>query len=178
MYLKDRQCQSAFELLDLAGGFVDTTNQDRFDECENAVNQVLRRTRHSAQQWKVSQWRLNVVASSTLTLRQTVLNKSKYYDAIGIVVDAVLSRILADILALPDITEAESHRLSELCRILNALEGLFTEDPKQVRTICDYATNHLSYDCLIRSHHLLLHTYLHGSSSLIFRSCWSVLIVI
>jgi hypothetical protein len=42
-------------------------------------------------------------------------------------------RILGDILALPDITEVESHRLSELCRILHALEGLFIEDREQVR---------------------------------------------
>jgi centromere/kinetochore protein ZW10 len=36
-------------------------------------------------------------------------------------------------LALGDIPEVESHRLSELCRILNALEGLFVEDHNQVR---------------------------------------------
>ena len=47
-----------------------------------------------------------------------------------------LVRILGDILALADITEVESHRLSELCRILHALEGLFIEDPEQVRTSC------------------------------------------
>jgi protein transport protein DSL1/ZW10 len=45
------------------------------------------------------------------------------------VTDAALSRILQDVLALPDIPEMESRRLSELCRILNALEGLFVEDP-------------------------------------------------
>jgi hypothetical protein len=54
------------------------------------------------------------------------------------VTDAALSRILQDILALPDIPELESHRLSELCRILNALEGLFVEDPdpSQVGDLC------------------------------------------
>ena len=41
--------------------------------------------------------------------------------------------MLQDVLALPDITEVESHRLSELCRILNALEGLFVGDANQVR---------------------------------------------
>jgi hypothetical protein len=64
-----------------------------------------------------------------------VLPKSKYYIALGFVVDAALSRVLADILALPDIPEVESHRLSELCRILNALEGLFVEDTEQVRAM-------------------------------------------
>lgn len=44
-------------------------------------------------------------------------------------------------LALPDITEVESHKLNELCRILDALEGLFVEDPNHVSgiTISAYA---------------------------------------
>ena len=53
--------------------------------------------------------------------------------AIGRIVDAVLSRMLEDITQLSDITADESHRLSELCRILNSLEGLFVEGPEQVR---------------------------------------------
>ena len=63
---------------------------------------------------------------------QRILNKGKYYEALGFVVNAALSRMLADILALPDITAEESNKLSELCRIFNALEGLFVEDPSQV----------------------------------------------
>ena len=63
---------------------------------------------------------------------QPVLAKTKYYEAAGAVVNAALTRILQDILALPDITEVESHKLNELCRILNALEGLFVGDPSQV----------------------------------------------
>ena len=47
--------------------------------------------------------------------------------------DAALSRVLQDVLELDDIPELESHRLSELCHILNALEGLFCEDPEHVR---------------------------------------------
>jgi protein transport protein DSL1/ZW10 len=61
-----------------------------------------------------------------------VLPKSKFYVALGSVVDAALSRVLDDVLALPDILEVESHRLSELCKIMNALEGLFVEDTDQV----------------------------------------------
>lgn len=61
--------------------------------------------------------------------------KSKYYTAIGFVVDAALSRVLDDICALPDIPEVESRRLAELCRIFQALEGLFVEDPSQVNLI-------------------------------------------
>ena len=54
--------------------------------------------------------------------------------ALGSLADAALSRVLNDILALDDITEVESHRLSELCKILNALEGLFVEDATQVNS--------------------------------------------
>jgi len=61
-----------------------------------------------------------------------VLNKTKYFSAIGSIVDTTLTSVLEDVLALPDITEVESHRLSELCKILNALEGLFMEDPDKV----------------------------------------------
>jgi centromere/kinetochore protein ZW10 len=63
------------------------------------------------------------------------LNKSKYYTAIGMVTDAALSRVLEDVLALPDIPEVESHRLSELCRILHGLEALFVEEANQARTL-------------------------------------------
>jgi centromere/kinetochore protein ZW10 len=79
----------------------------------------------------------------THTRLQGVLTKSKYYTAIGMVTDAALSRILEDMLALPDIPEMESHRLSELCRILNALEGLFVEDPdpNQVGDSCVVLTS-------------------------------------
>jgi hypothetical protein len=69
------------------------------------------------------------------TFSQDVLIKSKYYIALGFVVDAVLSTILDEILALPNIPEAESHQLSELCRILNALEGLFVEDAELVHYV-------------------------------------------
>ena len=57
--------------------------------------------------------------------------------------DAALSRVLQDVLELDDIPERESHRLSELCRILNALEGLFCEDPEHVRNtpkFCHFAS--------------------------------------
>ncbi|KAH9951200.1 Centromere/kinetochore Zw10-domain-containing protein [Amylocystis lapponica] len=126
----DRQNQLINDLLNKAGGFVDTTDQDRFDDCESAVSKALQRTRQLAQQWKI------------------VLNKSKYYSAIGSAVDAVLSRMLADILALPDITEVESHRLSELSRIMNASEGLFVEDPEQPSFVVSYVPSWLKFSYL------------------------------
>ena len=63
---------------------------------------------------------------------KTVLTKSWYFEALGSIAGAALSRILASVLALEDITKTESHKVSELCHILDALEGRFVEDPDQL----------------------------------------------
>lgn len=97
---------------------------------------------------------------------QGILAKTKYYTAIGMVADAALSRILQDVLALPDIPEVESHRLSELCRIFNAMEGLFVEDPGQVCSVLLFKA--VTYTCTSRLSSLL--TFLHGSNSPTCRS--------
>ena len=76
-----------------------------------------------------------------------MLAKSKYYAALGSLADAALSRVLDGILALDDITEVESHRLSELCKILNALEGLFVEDATQVNSSSIHMLNVLMQFC-------------------------------
>ncbi|KAL0953809.1 hypothetical protein HGRIS_004990 [Hohenbuehelia grisea] len=117
-------------LADGADGFVSCSEQDRYDECESAVNKGLQTIRRLRPQWK------------------DVLTKSKYYSAVGLVTDAALSRVLQDVLALPDITEAESHRLSELCRILHALEGLFVEDPNEPSFIVGYVPSWLKFSYL------------------------------
>jgi hypothetical protein len=56
-----------------------------------------------------------------------VLNSTRYYGALGALVDGALARVLGDVLALGDITAAESGALAELCRIAAALEGLFAD---------------------------------------------------
>ncbi|PFH51800.1 hypothetical protein AMATHDRAFT_46783 [Amanita thiersii Skay4041] len=117
-------------LTDGAKGFIDSADQDRYDECESAVNQVLQHIKRLATKLKGS------------------LTKSKYYTVIGLVTEAALSRILGDILALPDIPEIESHRLSELCKFLNALEGLFVEDPSQPSFVVAYVPSWLKFSYL------------------------------
>ncbi|KII87318.1 hypothetical protein PLICRDRAFT_112767 [Plicaturopsis crispa FD-325 SS-3] len=127
----EQQRQLVNATLDGAENFVDTADQDRYDECESVVSKVLRDVRALAQQWK------------------GVLAKGKYFTAIGQVVDSALSRILDDVLALPDIPEAESHRLSELSKILNALEGLFVgDDPAQPSFVVAYVPSWLKYSYL------------------------------
>ncbi|KAJ7224168.1 hypothetical protein GGX14DRAFT_648787 [Mycena pura] len=100
-------------ILQGAEGFTFLVDQERYDQCETALSRVVQEIKKLAQQWK------------------NILNKSKYYSAIGILTDVALSRMLEDVLALPDIPADESHRLRELSRILSALEALFIEDTNQ-----------------------------------------------
>ena len=123
-------------MLDVTEGFVYTNDQDRFDTCEEAVNAVVKKVKRVWQVWKVSKQPLDpclVHSHDVYHLDQGILPHNRHLAAIGRIVDAVLSRMLEDITKLPDITADESHRLSELCRMLNALEGLFVEGPEQVR---------------------------------------------
>ncbi|KAJ7170492.1 hypothetical protein C8R43DRAFT_981936 [Mycena crocata] len=113
-----------------AEGFTFTADQDRYDECESAINRVVQEIKRLSQRWK------------------GILNKSKYYTAIGMVTDAALSRVLEDVLTLPDIPEVESHRLSELCRILHGLEALFVEDGSQDPFVASYVPSWLKFSYL------------------------------
>ncbi|KAM6497121.1 hypothetical protein JOM56_007594 [Amanita muscaria] len=127
----DKQQQKLDKLLaEGTQGFVDSSGQDRYDECEDTVNQALKEIRSLAHKWK------------------GLLPKSKYYSALGLVTEAALSRMLEDILALPDIPEVESHRLSELCRILSALEGLFMEGINQPSFVLAYVPSWLKFSYL------------------------------
>ncbi|KDR80702.1 hypothetical protein GALMADRAFT_241105 [Galerina marginata CBS 339.88] len=117
-------------LVEGAQGFAYTGDQDRYDECEAAVSDALKRIKRLAQGLK------------------GILTKSKYYTVVGSVADIALSRVLRDVLALPDIPELESHRLSELCRIFNALEGLFNEDPEQPSFVVAYVPSWLKFSYL------------------------------
>ena len=124
-------------LLEKADGFVDTGVQERFDECEAVMSDVLRNIRSVGSQWKVCNQFDNddhdhlyisqptYASNSSLKL---VLPRSKYFNAIGSVTEAALTKVLEDILALGDIPELDSQKLCELCQILNALEGLFIDD--------------------------------------------------
>jgi centromere/kinetochore protein ZW10 len=50
---KERQRTTINEILDAAKGFTYTSDQDRYDECESAVNSVLQKIKRLAQQLKV-----------------------------------------------------------------------------------------------------------------------------
>ncbi|KJA28051.1 hypothetical protein HYPSUDRAFT_178205 [Hypholoma sublateritium FD-334 SS-4] len=127
----EKQCAEIDTIL-VAGaqGFTYTGDQDRYDECEMAVNETLKAIKRVAHRLK------------------GILTKSKYYSTIGLLVETALSRILRDVLSLPDIPEIESHRLSELCRILNSTEGLFSEDAGQPSFVVAYVPSWLKFSYL------------------------------
>ncbi|KAF8845113.1 hypothetical protein BDN67DRAFT_920456 [Paxillus ammoniavirescens] len=126
----EKQVSALGDILAGADGFTDTSDQERYDECEMAITRALRDVRSVAHTWK------------------SILPKSKYYIAVGMVVDGVLSRILEDILAISDIPEVESHKLSELCRILSALEGLFVENTSESSFVVSYVPSWLKFSYL------------------------------
>ncbi|KAF8448945.1 hypothetical protein L210DRAFT_3388459 [Boletus edulis BED1] len=126
----DEQMTALEDVLADADGFVDTSDQERYDECEMVITRVLRDVRSTAHAWK------------------PMLPKSKYYTAVGLVVDGVLSRILDSILVISDIPEVESRKLSELCRILTALEGLFVENTSESSFVVSYVPSWLKFSYL------------------------------
>ncbi|KIK93519.1 hypothetical protein PAXRUDRAFT_828885 [Paxillus rubicundulus Ve08.2h10] len=126
----EKQVSALGDILAGTDGFTDTSDQECYDECEMAITRVLRDVRSVAHTWKF------------------ILPKSKYYVAVGMVVDGVLSQILEDILAISDIPEVESHKLSELCRILSALEGLFVENTSESSFVVSYVPSWLKFSYL------------------------------
>ena len=62
-----------------------------------------------------------------------MLSFTKYYLALGTLVEDVLVRLNEDILSMPDIPETESHRLHDICKIVHAFESLFLVEGESVR---------------------------------------------
>lgn len=53
------------------------------------------------------------------------MRRSVYLDSLGILVNAVLFRVLVEIENQEDISEEASHRLNDLCKMLHTVEDLF-----------------------------------------------------
>ena len=53
MLLQDQQVAELDTILDPTQGFVDTGDQEQFDACEAAVNEVMQKIKRVSQRWKV-----------------------------------------------------------------------------------------------------------------------------
>jgi protein transport protein DSL1/ZW10 len=62
------------------------------------------------------------------TVYQTILLRDDYFLAVGSLVNALLTRAVISVLSLSDITEVESRRLAELCRLLEQVQALFIKN--------------------------------------------------
>jgi centromere/kinetochore protein ZW10 len=55
---QDRQRTALGDILASAKGFTDTSDQDRYDDCEMAISRVVREIRSVANAWKVRMMRI------------------------------------------------------------------------------------------------------------------------
>lgn len=76
--------------------------------------------------------------------------RRRYYESMGILVNAVLLRVLVEIENQEDISEESSLRLNDLCKMLHELESLFVEESA---TLDDVSTGGVSTSpCAIQRH--------------------------
>lgn len=99
------------------------------------MERVLDDIIETSRSWKVRMLRTprgHNRAYDLTSIFQTILTRTAYLHATGAVVDDILARMIEEITSLPDIPELESHRLNDLLKILNPLEGLFAEGENSV----------------------------------------------
>ncbi len=96
------------DLLDGAQGFSGCSQQPMKQECESAVDDTISRLRDVAKMWA------------------PILSSSAFLQSLGGLLNSVTTKVITDIQGLPDIGEADSTTLKELCdRVLSASD-LFT----------------------------------------------------
>lgn len=93
-----------------ADGFARTFEEHRFARCERCVKQVEHTLQQLAKAWR------------------PVLVPSRFYAALGRLVDLVFQKVLHDVLDLGDIGESESEKIASLVKTLGNLEGLFSAE--------------------------------------------------
>ncbi|KAG9016703.1 hypothetical protein FRB90_002458 [Tulasnella sp. 427] len=105
----DYEIDAVEKLISKAQGFSESGDDAKFEQYRATVELVLAGILETSRSWK------------------PILTRTAYLNAIGALVDDTLARMIEEITSLPDIPELESHRLSELLRILTGLEDLFSE---------------------------------------------------
>jgi hypothetical protein len=108
-----------------------------------------------------------------------VLLKRVYYECLGILLNAVLLRVLVEIENQEDISEEASHRLNDLCKMLHDLEELFRDgEDVSLIILVHHDCSDQAHDCSHGRSLQSLYMFLYGSNSSSCRSCskppWSV----
>ncbi|GBC04367.1 hypothetical protein RclHR1_05640010 [Rhizophagus clarus] len=105
----DKQKSVLKEILDEMGGVQQIADDDRFEACQNAMNQITYTMNHLSKIWK------------------DVLRPTEYYTVLGELIDSILICMIDYVEDLYDISEVESEQLSLICKMLFQLENLFNE---------------------------------------------------
>ncbi|CAG8450830.1 6741_t:CDS:2 [Diversispora eburnea] len=123
----DKQKSTIKDILEEIGGVQQTANDERFEICQRAMNQVIDTINRLSRTWK------------------GVLRPSEYYSALGTLIDTPLIIMIDNLEDLYDISAEESHQLNLIYSILFTLENLFepntienyTKSWKKYRQITD-----------------------------------------
>ena len=112
-YSKEMETQRiiVWDLLEGAQGFTSCTQFPYSQEIENAVSSVVDRIRTLHAQWK------------------PILSTSALMQSLGSLVTMVVSKLIASIEEMDDISEPESQRLTAFCQQIATLEDLFLRTP-------------------------------------------------
>jgi hypothetical protein len=123
------QRAALMESLDEAGGFLRTSNEERFSACRRALEQVQHQLQRLALVWKVRLYSplFPLLLADSPSLEQPVVTSTALYATLGGLLNEVLLRVLDEIETMDDISERESVRLNELCTMLHGLESLFED---------------------------------------------------
>ncbi|QRV74043.1 centromere/kinetochore protein zw10 [Ceratobasidium sp. AG-Ba] len=116
--------------LEPAEGFRDIQDQARYQECKRAVTRCTQAVTKFSRDTK------------------PVLPLSKYYLALGTLVEDVLSRVIDEIMAMHDIPETESHRLHDICKTVHIFESLFILEDDSTSSVTLHVPSWFKYSYL------------------------------
>lgn len=133
----ESQLVAASSALDGARHFVEMSHDNFFHQAEEAVRSVVSRLELLGVDTKVS----SRVYPSLIT--QRVLDDQQHQEFFGKIVESVVTRLLNDIVALNDITQVESERISSMLGQVETLDYLFKSDHSDVSTIAAHVPHWL-----------------------------------
>ncbi|RIA88034.1 Centromere/kinetochore Zw10-domain-containing protein [Glomus cerebriforme] len=117
----DKQKSVLKEILDEMDGVQQIANDDRFEACQNAMNQIVYTMNHLSKIWR------------------DVLRPTEYYTVLGVLIDSVLACMIDYVEDLYDISAEDSQQLNLICTMLFQLENLFNK--KEVNSVEKYIKN-------------------------------------
>jgi centromere/kinetochore protein ZW10 len=127
-------------VLDGARHFVDMSHDSFYHQAEDSVRTAVSQLETTAADTKVGG-----LAPLIADPYQSVLVNDQYFILLGSLVESVVTRLLDDIVALDDITEVESERISSILSLVETLDHLFQSPLGDVSTIAAHVPHWLKF---------------------------------